>query len=65
MDPFQFSVISNSSSTTNAPRLATLKHPKTRIDTPAFMFYTKVPNNKHCLLVETSNILIELLLLFI
>lgn len=46
MDPIQFSVISNCNRTTKCgPRLATLKHPKTKIDTPAFMFYTKVITN--------------------
>lgn len=41
MEPMQFSIVS-SSKDTNVPRLGTLIHSQTRIDTPAFMFYTKV-----------------------
>lgn len=38
----RFTVSSNCSGTANGPRLATLEHDNIRVDTPAFMFYTKV-----------------------
>lgn len=44
MEPMQFSVITKNKNT-NEPRLGTLKHATTQIDTPTFMFYTKVNEN--------------------
>jgi queuine/archaeosine tRNA-ribosyltransferase len=49
MNHVQFSVVMDVGDATNGPRLGTLKLSESKIDTPAFMFYTKVNIDSRCL----------------